>query len=89
MLSTLWDETCEQILGSLGLFACRVGSLDMLNKALSDYGPENLRAFPRVTIKERKGQQTEIDRPNIKVASFSGINVDYHMVVSYSFYQHS
>lgn len=50
----------------------------MLNKALSDYGPENLRAFPRVTIKEWNGQQTEIDRINIKVASFSGINVDYH-----------
>ena len=82
-------RNCEQILGSLGLFACRVGSLDMLNEALSDYGPENLRAFPRVTIKERKGQQTEIDRTNIKVASFSGINVDYHIVVSYSFYQHS
>lgn len=82
-------RNCEQILGSLGLFTCCVGSLDKLNEALSDYGPENLQAFPRVTIKERKGQQTEIDRTNIKVASFSGINVDYDIVVSYSFYQHS
>ena len=69
-------RNCEQILGSLGLFACRVGSLDKLNKSLSDYGPENLQAFPRVAIKKRKGQQTEIDRTNIKVVSFSGIDVD-------------
>ena len=34
-------RNCEQLLGSLGLFAHRVGSLDKLNDALSDYGPEN------------------------------------------------
>ena len=66
-------RNCEQLLGSLGLFAYRVGTLDKLNEALSEYGPENCRGFPRVTIKERKGQQTEIDRKNIKVASFSGM----------------
>ena len=82
-------RNCEQLLGSLGLFACHVGSLDKLNEALSDYGPENLRAFPRVTIKERKGQQTEIDRTNIKVASFSGIDVNCRILGFYSFYQHS
>ena len=64
-------RNCEQLLGSLGLFAYRIGSLDLLNEALADYGPENCRGFPRVTVKERKGQQTEIDRRNINVASFS------------------
>ena len=65
-------RNCEQLLGSLGLFAFRVGTLDKLNEALSDYGPENCRGFPRVTVKERKGQQTGIERQNIHVASFSG-----------------
>ena len=66
-------RNCEQLVGSLGLFAYRIGSLDLLNEALSDYGPENCRGFPRVTIKERKGQQTAIDRKNVHVASFSGV----------------
>ena len=63
-------RNCEQLLGSLGLFAYRIGSLDKLNEVLSNYGPENCRGFPRVTIKERKGQQTEIMRQNIQVAFF-------------------
>ena len=67
-------RNCEQLLGSLGLFAYRVGSLDRLNEA---YGPENCRGFPRVTVKERKGQQTAVDRQNIHVASFSG-NLLFH-----------
>ena len=58
-------RNCEQLLGSLGLFAYRIGSLDKLNEVLSNYGPENCRGFPRVTIKARKGQQTEIMRQNI------------------------
>ena len=66
-------RNCEQPLGSLGLFAYRIGSLDKLNEVLSNYGPENCRGFPRVTIKERKGQQTEIMRQNIQVAFFSGM----------------
>ena len=53
---------CEQLLGSLGLFTYRIGSLDLLNEALSDYGPESCREFKRVTVKERKGQQTAIDK---------------------------
>lgn len=65
-------RNCEQRLGSLGLFAYRVGTLDLLNDALSDYGPENCRGYPRVTIKERKGQTKAIERQNINVASFSG-----------------
>ena len=67
-------RNCEQLLGSLGLFAYRVGTLDKLNEALSNYGPENCRGFPRITVKERKGQQTAIDKQNIHVASFSGIH---------------
>ena len=30
----------EQFLGSLGLFACKIGSLESLNKALSNLGPD-------------------------------------------------
>ena len=69
-------------MGSLGLFAYRVGTLDLLNDALSDYGPENCRGYPRVTIKERKGQTTAIERQNIKVASFSGnvINISFWLL---------
>ena len=65
-------RNCKQLLGSLGLFSYHVGTLDKLNEVLSDYGPENCRGYPRVTIKERKGQQTAIERHNIHVASFSG-----------------
>ena len=65
-------RNCEQLLGSLGLFAHRVGSLDSLNKALSDHGPESCKGFSRVTVKLKPGQQTEVERHNIKVASFSG-----------------
>lgn len=66
-------RNCEQLLGSLGLFAHRVGSLDELNQALSDHGPESCKGFPRVTVKEKPGQQTAVERNNIKVASFSGL----------------
>ncbi len=68
-------RNCEQLLGSLGLFAYRVGSLDELNQALSDHGPESCKGFPRVTIKLNPNQQTEVERKNIKVASFSGLFV--------------
>ena len=67
-------HNCEQLLGSLGLFAHRVGSLEELNQALSECGPESCRGFSRVTVKQRPGQQTGIERSsNIKVASFSGL----------------
>lgn len=65
-------RNCEQLLGSLGLFAHRVGSLDALNQALSDHGPESCKGFSRVTVKLKPGQQTDVERSNIKVASFSG-----------------
>ena len=66
-------RNCKQLLGSLGLFAHRVGSLEELNQALSERGPESCRGFSRVTVKQRPGQQTGIERSNIKVASFSGL----------------
>lgn len=66
-------RNCEQLLGSLGLFTYGIGGLDLLNEALSEYGPESCREFKRVTVKERKGQQTAIDKQNIHVASFSGM----------------
>ena len=75
-------RNCEQLLGSLGLFAYRIGSLDKLNEVLSNYGPENCRGYPRITIKERKGQQTAIEKHNIQVASFSGTH-NYRPEVSY------
>ena len=79
-------RNCEQLLGSLGLFTYRVGTLDKLNEALSDYGPENCRGFPRVPIKERKGQQTAIERNNIKVASFSGITLNDNFFIPGVYY---
>ena len=75
-------QNCEQLLGSLGLFAYRVGSLDDLNQALSDHGPESCQGFPRVTVKEQHGQQTAAERNNIKVASFSGT---VHSIQSFIF----
>ena len=75
-------RNCEQLLGSLGLFAYHIGSLDKLNEVLSYYGPENCRGYPRITIKERKGQQTAIEKHNIQVASFSGTH-NYKPEVSY------
>ena len=66
-------RNCEQLFGSLGSFAHRIGPLDELNQALSNHGPESCKCFPRVTIKDKPGQQTAIERNNIKVASFSGI----------------
>ena len=72
-------RNCEQLLGSVGSFAHRIGSLDKLNQALSAHRPESCKGFPRVTIKEKPGQQTAIERNNIKVASFSGI-VEFHIL---------
>jgi len=57
----------------LGLYAHHVGSLDELNQALSDHGPESCKGFPCMTIKQKPGQQTALERNNnIKVAYFSG-----------------
>ena len=61
----------EQLVGSLGLFAHKCGSLKELNAELSSLGPENFK-HDYVKIKEKKNQGTAINRQNIKVSSMSG-----------------
>ncbi|XP_068743164.1 uncharacterized protein [Montipora capricornis] len=78
-------RNCEQLLGSLGLFAHRIGSLDELNEALSDHGPESCKGFPRITIKEKPGQHTAIERNTIEVASFSDISGLHCHAVKWTF----
>ena len=55
-------------------------AVDELSRALSDHGPESCKGFPRVTVKERRGQQTAIERNTIRVASFSGITSCYFII---------
>jgi len=71
----------EQLIGSLGYLSYRIGTLDGLNVALACYGPENTRYFSRVQVKEKPGQQTSINRANIKVASFSGLSISIFLDV--------
>ena len=70
---------CEQLLGSLGLFAHRIGCLDDLNQALSDHGLESCKGFPCVTIKKNLDSKQQLKET--KVASFSGI-VAFHILYS-------
>lgn len=51
----------EQLLGSLGLSAYRVGCLHLLNAALSSYGAESQQDFSCIKVKEKPGQQTGIE----------------------------
>ena len=44
----------DQLLGSLGLFAYKCGSLDKCNEAISHYGPEISRGHDRITVKLQK-----------------------------------
>ena len=60
----------EQLLTSLGLFAYKVSSLPECNDELSQYGPENFNSG--MTVKLKEGQETAVEKHNIKVASFSG-----------------
>ena len=62
----------EQLLGSLGLFSYRVGSLKSCNEAVSVHGPENTRCYDRIQVKLRTGQQTAVTKSNIHVISMSG-----------------
>lgn len=61
----------EQLLASLGLTAHRCGSLKECNLVLSEYGPETM-VKDRIIVKLKEGQQTDVDKHNIKVRSFSG-----------------
>lgn len=73
----------EQLLGSLGLFSYRVGTLDKLNEELAKYGPETSQSFQRIKIKKKPGQETLVEKHNIKVASFSG---EFYCMKSYFLY---
>lgn len=67
----------EQLLGSLGLFSYRIGSLKSCNEAVAMHGPENTRCFERIQVKLRTGQQTAVTKSNIHVSSMSGKTI-YH-----------
>ena len=61
----------EELLSSLGLFSYnKVGSLDECNAELANYGPENFSS--RITVKMKEGQETAVEKHNIRVSSFSG-----------------
>lgn len=61
----------EQVIGSVGLMSYQCGALKELNAKLSALGPGTFKDN-YVKIKERKGQETAIDRSNVKVSSMSG-----------------
>ena len=61
----------EQVIGSVGLMSYQCGALKELNNKLSELGPGTFKDN-YVKIKERKGQETCIDRSNVKVSSMSG-----------------
>lgn len=73
MLCSLHCEmrNTEQLLASVGLFAHRCNALEEFNEALSQYGPESFKE-ERITVKLNPGQETAIEKGNIKVATFSG-----------------
>ena len=58
----------EQLLASLGLTAHRCGSLKECNLVLSEYGPDTM-VKDRIVVKLKEGQQTDVNKHNIKVRS--------------------
>jgi len=73
----------EQLLMSLGLTAHRCGSLKECNLVLAEYGPETM-VKDRIVVKLKEGQDTDVQKHNIKIRSFSGINFK---VYAQSFYK--
>jgi len=65
-------QNTEQPLGSLGLFAYRIGTLKACSEALAIYGPENTSCYERIHLKLRTGQQTTVIKSNIHVSFISG-----------------
>ena len=67
----------EQLLRSLGLFSHRIGALDELNDELKKYGPETFTS-QRISVKSKQGQDSSMamDRNNVTLASFSGLDVN-------------
>ena len=63
----------EQFLGSLGLFAYKIGSLDSLNALLSELGPNSMKKN-LIRLKEARNNNMAVIREHINVASLSGKN---------------
>lgn len=63
----------EQLLCSLGMFAYECGSLKNCNAVLAEYGPDSMKGRDRIVVKTKPGQESGIERHNIQVLSFSGI----------------
>ena len=63
----------EQILGSLGLVAYRIGTLLSLNAKLSELGPKTMKK-DFIRVKEQINVQLEVTKNHIKIASLSGKN---------------
>ncbi len=65
----------EQVLGSIGLFAYKIGSLEQLNRKLSEHGPKNMKK-DFIKVKEGRNQNLAVNKNHIKVASLSGESLD-------------
>ena len=68
------NRNTEQILVSVAIMALQCNSLPECNAALKEYGPSNFKK-DRIKIKLRQGQETEVTRSNLKIASMSGKQV--------------
>ena len=65
------NRNTEQVLISLGVMAIQCNSLQECNAKLKEFGPANFKK-DRIKVKLRQGQETEISRGNLKIASMSG-----------------
>ena len=61
----------EQILGSIGLFAYKIGSLEQLNKKLAEHGPKTMKKN-FIKLKEGRNLNMAVNKSHIKVVSLSG-----------------
>ncbi|CAB4001503.1 Hypothetical predicted protein, partial [Paramuricea clavata] len=61
----------EQLLGSIGLFAYKIGSLENLNDILRELGPAAMKK-DFVRLRERRNTNLAVNKNHIKVASLSG-----------------
>jgi hypothetical protein len=61
----------EQVLGSIGLFAYKIGSLENLNEILRELGPAAMKK-DFVRLRERRNTNLAVNKNHIKVASLSG-----------------
>ena len=61
----------EQLLGSLGLFAYKIGALENLNKTLKELGPSAMKKN-FIRLREGRNKNVAVNKNHIKVASLSG-----------------